>query len=111
MFVLVINDTWVGTKAKGHAPSMQLCLTETSHEFNKYLVLHETGHALGLFHEHQHPDADDIFDRKATITGLEESRGMSSSDAKQYYEHNYEKSTERDKDGYDYDLDSVMRYE
>ena len=108
---LVISETCIGTEAKGQTPSMQLCLNETSPEFNKYLVLHETGHALGLFHEHQHPDAVDIFDKAEVIKDLEESYGISSSEAKESYEINFEKSEKRDKDEYAYDPDSVMRYE
>ena len=89
---------------------MQLCLNGTSREYNKYLVLHETGRALGLYHEHQHPDADDIYDREAVIKDLEESHGMSSSEAERYYKINFERAKKRDKDGHDYDPDSVMRH-
>ena len=34
------------------------------------VVLHEFGHALGLIHEHQHPEADIPWDRDAVIADL-----------------------------------------
>ena len=90
---------------------MGLSLRGTKRKRSRYNVLHETGHVLGLFHEHQHPDAVDIYDRAAVIKNLEELHGMSSNDAKRHYRINFPKSTKRDKDGYDYDPDSIMRYE
>lgn len=45
--------------------SLQGLDTSTSEQTVKEVVLHEFGHALGLMHEHQHPDADIQWDREA----------------------------------------------
>ncbi len=92
---------------------MYLCLDGISLEYNKYLVLHETGHALGLYNEHQHPYADDIFDKEAVISDLLQGqfKGKKREDAEKFYDDNFVKSTIRDKYEYAYDPNSVMRYE
>lgn len=40
-----------------HAPTLHVDRNENSKEFRQ-TVLHEFGHALGLTHEHQHPEND-----------------------------------------------------
>ncbi len=92
---------------------MQLFLGGTSLEYSKYLVLHETGHALGIFHEHQHPDAGDIFDKEAVLSDLLQGRfkGKRRQEAETYYDINFAKSIICENDGPDYDPNSVMRYE
>ena len=89
--------------AIGRTPSMQLCLNKTSREYSKYLVLHESGHALGLYHEQQHPVAED---KEAVISDLLQGQ-FKGKEAETYY--TLVKSTKRDKDGQDCDPD--MRYD
>ncbi len=92
---------------------MQLCLNGPSLEYNKYIVLCETGHALGLYHEHQHPDAGDAYNKEAVISDLLQGqfKGKKREEAEAYYDRNFAKSTICDKDEYDYDPDSIMRFE
>ncbi|MNJ37472.1 Astacin (Peptidase family M12A) [compost metagenome] len=52
------NYSLIGTDALTCSGfSMALGVDRTSEKFEQ-IVLHEFGHALGLLHEHQHPDAD-----------------------------------------------------
>jgi len=52
------NYSLIGTDALTCSDhSMMLGVASTSANFEQ-IVLHEFGHALGLAHEHQHPDAD-----------------------------------------------------
>ena len=53
------GSSTLGTDALGvlpHHPTMQLGIDYKNPSFT-YITLHEFGHALGLDHEHQHPDA------------------------------------------------------
>ncbi|KAK8133611.1 hypothetical protein PG984_005623 [Apiospora sp. TS-2023a] len=47
-----------------HKPTMTLRLDVNDPENCRYTVLHEFGHALGLRHEHQHPDSGIVWKRK-----------------------------------------------
>jgi hypothetical protein len=51
------------------APSMTLG-TKFSSPYFEYTVVHEFGHALGLGHEHQHPDAGIPWDREKTYAHM-----------------------------------------
>jgi hypothetical protein len=48
-----------------HTPSMHLG-TNFSSPYFEWTIIHEFGHALGLHHEHQHPDANIPWDREKT---------------------------------------------
>ncbi|KTC54245.1 hypothetical protein AO262_17890 [Pseudomonas fluorescens ABAC62] len=52
------NWSTIGTEAKQrplHEPTMHIDLIQTADTLN-HSIRHEFGHALGLLHEHQHPD-------------------------------------------------------
>lgn len=59
-----------------HSASMTL-QTDFSSPNYESLVTHEFGHALGLHHEHQHPDAGIPWDREKTYTHMAASSGFS----------------------------------
>lgn len=51
---------------------MYLDLSRGYDKYKRYVVLHEFGHALGLDHEHQSPEALDLIDKKKAVDGLTE---------------------------------------
>ncbi|KAJ7378877.1 metalloendopeptidase [Desmophyllum pertusum] len=64
------------------------------------LVLHEFGHAIGYFHEHNRPDRDDVVDIKWDNVqyGFKDA----------FYKYTFD---EADVQGFKYDLTSIMHYE
>ncbi|UWF50472.1 M12 family metallopeptidase [Pseudomonas sp. N3-W] len=64
------GSSHIGTdalNARPHHTTMTLGTDHTSSYF-KYTVIHEFGHALGLMHEHQHPDANIPWNKEKTYT-------------------------------------------
>lgn len=59
-----------------HSASMILGTRVTSPRF-EYTVIHEFGHALGLHHEHQHPDAGIPWDREKAYVHFANAAGFS----------------------------------
>ena len=74
--------SYVGTDALGiqaGQPTMQLgWLTENSQDSEiRRVTLHEFGHALGLLHEHQHPEGGIHWDREQVIAHYKRTNGWS----------------------------------
>ncbi len=69
----------VGRQAKAiqniSEPTMILSLKGLDPKMQKFIVIHEFGHALGLFHEHQRSDfwevADNLLDMRKMRRGLD----------------------------------------
>jgi hypothetical protein len=59
-----------------HDSSMQLG-TNFSSTYFEFTVIHEFGHALGLHHEHQHPDAEIPWDREKAYAHFAATAGFS----------------------------------
>lgn len=63
--------SYVGTDAKSipqSDPTMNLEISElTTNDEIRRVVLHEFGHALGLMHEHQHPETPIIWNEKEVL--------------------------------------------
>lgn len=60
------NWSVIGTQAKQkplHEPTLHIDLMQTADMLN-HSIRHEFGHALGLLHEHQHPDNDIQWDKE-----------------------------------------------
>ena len=103
----------MGNKAEKHQkePTMLLNLYDdpkgaiNPHHYKKYIVLHETGHALGFHHEHQHPDiGTDIFIRDKIMSDISTNVG----DKDKFYEENF--GVKAKKNEYPFDKHSVMMY-
>jgi predicted metal-dependent hydrolase len=109
------NYTLIGTAAdtavKGK-PTMCLNLAKKPDEEVKYTVLHETGHALGFGHEHQHPKLGKcVFNEDNVIKDLKKNAKIKN--AENFYKQNFEDEVQvwMSKDqNYAFDPNSVMKY-
>ena len=67
------NWSAIGTQAKLrplYEPTMHIDLVQTADMLN-HSIRHEFGHALGLLHEHQHPDNDIQWDKEKLYSEVE----------------------------------------
>jgi hypothetical protein len=115
MFCADRNVTKIGTtanKAGNNKPTMLLNLAKKDDNLIKYTVLHETGHALGFFHEHQHPKLGKcVFNEDEVIKDLKKMPEIKN--AEKFYEQNFEEPIQvwKSKDqSYPFDPNSVMKY-
>jgi serralysin len=71
------------------------------------VVLHEFGHALGLLHEHQHPDADIPWNRPAVYEYYKQTQGWDEAKVNQSV---FDKYSEAETNHTEYDPQSIMEY-
>ena len=106
------GTSFIGTDSKmmadrGHS-TMHLYFTpSTDTASKKSYILHEFGHALGLVHEHQHPERGFTFDQEEILRYCSE-QGWSEKDC---YEHKINTFSYQDYDIFSYDSKSIMHYQ
>ena len=103
-----VSESIIGTGAIGMSPSMRLDL---SRQFNFYkrTIRHEFGHALGLMHEHQHPDAPEQYDEEKLRVYLI-SKGVDESEVDDAIKYQWRAVKSRKVKEGGYDKHSVMHY-
>ena len=97
---------------------MQLNIGPWSPHYYKSLILHTFGHALGLEHEHQRPDAPNLFDDeklKEIVRDqlIQEHMPHSEKDVENRFEAEWKALIPADPEAVmskSYDRDSVMHY-
>jgi hypothetical protein len=106
------NDSKVGTDALTYADNMETMTYANIHENSRdadlrQVVLHEFGHALGLLHEHFHPNSSINLNRNKTINHFMNAYGFSEADV----EHNLlRKYCINQLSCSEFDPDSIMIY-
>ncbi|WLH66324.1 M12 family metallopeptidase [Pseudomonas sp. FP2309] len=107
-----IQGNWscLGTdalKVPKHKPTMHFDIQHTTETMLAMTVLHEFGHALGLEHEHQHPDRTLDFNTPKTYTIYKDSTGL---DKIKIYLNVLKKLNRAEHTYSAYDANSIMHY-
>ena len=101
----------MGNQANGNDVTMLLNLDCPNIPYTR-TIRHEFGHALGIHHEHQNPNAPKLFDEKKLEKFLR-SRGVSDENIPDKIKTQWRRlssPSERPKSNFAYDKDSVMHY-
>jgi len=102
------SKSYVGNANTGISPSMYTMNLgwDVTDNGQKGTAEHEIGHALGLDHEHQHPECPLVWDVQAVIDSYRHSQGWSEPEIQQQVLSRVSGKT----DGTTYDSTSVMHY-
>lgn len=94
---------WLNLKVSGP-------VADSAHCYKKYTVLHETGHVIGIYHEHQHPQlGTNIFNKNVVIADLMKlPKYRNRRKAERFYDINFASPGNPSK--HPFDKDSVMKY-
>ena len=115
LYTIGDSESTIGKTAD---PYMRLKLTrygpveKNKHFLKKYEVLHETGHLLGLYHEHQHSElGENIFNEDIVVQDLQACYPDKKA-ATESYNRNFKapKKLLDDPLKYPFDKNSVMKY-
>ncbi len=93
-------------------PTMVLGLKKGDNGYNKHIVIHEFGHALGLEHEHQRSIFWSVAEKFVDVGKMKEDlKKLLKKDTKEFVESQILESSLQSGDGSEnYDPDSVMHY-
>ena len=87
-------------------PTMNLALNGLDPDFQKFLVIHEFGHALGLEHEHQRSEFWKVLSKFVDVTRMKFDSRLKSV----YFDVDMDFVRRGDQLSSEYDPDSVMHY-
>lgn len=98
-----INSPFPGTMTLGFTEN-------TSEETMRAIILHEFGHAVGLEHEHEHPDCPIVWDKEAVYAYY--AKNFPDWSREKIEENLFKKLDKNDPNYlfYEYDKNSVMHY-
>lgn len=100
------NESYIGTDSLAHTEHSMLLTVRPEQERFQSTVLHEFGHALGMEHEHQHPEANIPWNEPA-VRAFHEVLGWSD----QEIELNFFNKRSGDLIKTAYDPTSIMHYD
>lgn len=103
--------SYIGTSAAKHLKQATMNFgwfdENTTDEEFKRVILHEVGHALGLVHEHQSPNATIKWNKSVVIKYYKDNFGWSANSVRANI---FTKYSENQVNASDYDPESIMHY-
>jgi hypothetical protein len=106
--------SYVGRRSREDVPNlaertMNLALRDLNDSYNKFVILHEFGHAMGCIHEHSHPKSKAVFLENNQVIQYFIDHGLKN--AETVRQNVFKRYNERDLIKFsDYDEKSIMHY-